>query len=144
VKDTPASHRPDEATYLDLSVGNFGLAIVARAVVTVQQDVAVASHVEVRGAPAPLYDLGALVSGAQRPRVPFMIGFEAGGRIAAVGVDRVGHLRHHEKPRLSQVPTFALTRPDLFEGALHDGERLLIVLRPQALADLTVELAQRI
>ena len=123
--------------YLDLTVGPYALALAARAVVLVREDVRIVASVEIRGSAAPMCDLGRIFGVNQRSHAPYMIAVEAGGRTAAVGVDRVGHLRRREAPTLRHIPGFGLLAPTLFAGGLRDGDRLLLVVDPAALVALT-------
>ncbi len=133
-----------EDTYLDLSVGPFGLALAARSVVMVRQDVPAAPAVDVGDATVPFCDLWRVFGGAQRAEVPFLIVIECGSGLAAVGVDRVGHLRRRDLPTLRHVPAFGLTHPSLFAGGVQDAGRLLLVLDPAALVALTLGKARPI
>jgi len=121
-----------ETTYLDLAVGGFRLALSARAVIGVQQDVAVAPALELRGQRLRFLDLASGFGGATRRVAPFVIAFESGPGPAAVGIDAVNHLRLHEAP-LVAVPPFGLARPALWTGAVRSGSTLLFVLHPEAL-----------
>jgi len=139
-----AARLTDEITYLDLAVGRFRLALVARAVLFVQQDVAMRADFTLAGAPVPLCDLAEAFGAGPRASLPFVIVCEAAGRVAAFGVDGVGHLRPREAPKMSRVPSFGLARPAVIAGALRDGERLLMVVEPAALVELAHETARRI
>ena len=139
-----ARPRHDETTYLDLTVGRYSLALLARTVLMVQQDVALGPTFELRGLEVPLADLAAVFGGPTRREAPFVVAFEADDRTAAVGVDRVSHLRHRERPLVRRLPGFGLTRPELIEGALGDGGRLLLVLSPAALMALTHDVTRAI
>jgi chemotaxis signal transduction protein len=123
--------------YLDLTVGPYALAISAGAVLLVRQDVRLASSLDVRGVHVPACDLGALFGLGKRPVVPFLIACDGGGRVAALGVDRVGHLRQRDVPTLRHVPALGLRVPQLFAGGIAYDERLLLVLDPVALVELT-------
>jgi len=130
-----------EDTYLELAVGPFALALAAQRVVLVLQDVRTAPAVKVRDAQVPFVDLAAVFGGAPRPEVPFMIAVEHDRDIVGVGIDRVGHLRRRDAPTLHHVPAFGLAVPELFAGAVRDGERLLLVVEPARLVSLTRERA---
>jgi len=126
-----------EDTYLELAVGRYALALAAQRVVLVLQDVPTAPTITVHGADVPFADLATVFGGAPRPTVPFLIAVEHERRVAGIGVDRVGHLRRRDAPTLHHVPSFGLTVPQLFAGAVRDGERLLLVVDPGALVALT-------
>jgi len=130
-----------EDTYLELAVGPYALALAAQRVVLVLQDVPVTPAVTVREAAVPFADLAAVFGMAPRAAVPFMIAVEHERRVVGVGVDRVGHLRRRDAPTLHHVPGFGLTVPELFAGAVRDGERLLLVVDPARLVSLTRERA---
>ncbi len=135
-----ATRPTEEATYLDLAVHGYSLALLARAVVSVQQDVRAEPDFMLRGERVPLCDLGVLLGATARPCLPFVIVCEADGRAAAFGVDRVGHLSRGGAPQIAAVPAFGLARPEIVAGALRHGERLLVVVSPARLIDLAYEL----
>jgi hypothetical protein len=126
----------NESTYLDVSVGPYELALQANVVLAVQYEVRFQNPLELRGRKLPLVDLAATFVGTRREQLPFVVAIEVGGVAAAVGVDRVGHLERVTAPRLSAVPAFGLAEPELFEGALRAGGRLVLVLRPAGLVAL--------
>src|SRR5512145_3033164 len=98
----PHSHMPhaDEASYLELMAGPYALGLPARCVVQVLQDVVHAGVLRVKGGEVPLVDLRAALGMPARSELPFVVALEAGGALAAVGVDRVEHLRRQEAPLL--------------------------------------------
>lgn len=125
------------ATYLDLAVGRFRLALRADSVLGVLQDLATDAPVRFRGTAFPLVDLAASMSGERRDRVPFAVVLETdAGRIAA-GVDAVGHLNPGHTPTLRAIPRFGLQQPELFDGVLTDERGLLLILKPASIARLT-------
>ena len=133
---------PISETYLDLAVGPYALAVAARSVALVRQDVRITPLIEVRGCPTPLCDLAALFGLGQRLEAPFVIAIEGDGRLASVGVDRVGHLRRRDAPTLRHLPAIGLNAPFLFAGALLYDDRLLLVVDPAALVALMHERLQ--
>lgn len=129
-------------TYLDLAVGPYALAVAARAVALVQQDVLLTPTLDIHGAAVPLGDLAAIFGVSERSRAPFVIAIEGGDRLAAVGVDRVGHLRRRDNPTLRHIPEFGLRAPFLFTGGMLYDDRLLLVIEPAALVTLMYERLQ--
>jgi hypothetical protein len=125
------------ATFLDLAVGRFRLALRADCVLGVLNDVSIDEPVHFRGATFRLVDLGALMVGEHRDRVPFAVAVETdAGRIAA-GVDAVGHLNPGQAPKVRALPSFGLQTPELFDGVLTDERGLLLILRPSSIVRLT-------
>ena len=126
---------PGLSAYLDLGVGPFDLALRATAVVSVAQEVPVLDQtVTIRGAAIPVIDLGSLFGGGARALLPFVITLQNVDHEIALGVDRVTHLRDGAVGL--PVPDFGLLRPELFEGAMRQGERLLLVLNPEVITSL--------
>jgi chemotaxis signal transduction protein len=126
------------ATYLDLAVGPYRLALPADCVLAVTTEMRPGEPLSYRGEVLPYCDLVALFTGrttAQGPSVA--VCFESGDRRAAVGVDRVAHLRVPAGEPLLAVPRFALRRPELFTGILRDANGLLLALSAAELAELT-------
>jgi hypothetical protein len=134
----------DGGTFLDLTVGPYGLALAARTVLGVMQDVPLGATLPVRDTAVPVTDLAALFGLPEREALPFAVAFEAAGRLGAIGVDRVGHLRQSQGTPMTHIPTFGLTRPELIEGGLREGGRFLLVLSPTVLLDLTTRQPRRI
>lgn len=131
------SDRHAQVAYLEILVGPYTVALPAHAVVTVRPDVVVEAELAVRGGNVPMVDLAHVFGGEMRHQVPFAVVFEAGRDSFAVGVDRVDHWGRRDVPALVKLPAFGLRYPELFLGGLRDdNERLLWVLKPEALASL--------
>ncbi len=123
-------------TFLDVSVGPFELGLSAGSVLAVRHEVPRAAALELRGRKMPLVDLHERFLGQARDLIPFVVAFEAEGRSAAVGVDRVGHLGRDPAAVLGAVPRFGLVSPQLFVGALRTGGRVVLLLSPAGLVEL--------
>ncbi len=126
-------------TFLDLSVGPYSLALAAQAVLTVAHEVTREDGLSLHEQQLSLVDLAPVFGGPRRPIVPFVVAFEHAGHVAAVGVDLVHHVGHLDSSPHLAVPPFGLTRPELIDCALRDGDRLLLVLSPAGLVRLTKE-----
>ena len=124
------------ATYLDLRVDRFRLALRADCVLGVLVDVTPPT-VLLRGQSLPLCDLAVLFTGTTRARAPFAVCFEAGDKIASIGVDRVEHMVVSEGSPLQPMPPFGLLRPNIFAGVLRGQGGLLLALEPFHLGQLT-------
>jgi hypothetical protein len=136
----------ETATYLDLSVGPFRLALGTHYVVAVDQNVAltetrssasgvVVGEADVRGERIPTLLLSPLPPGQP---APFVVALDANDHRIAIGADRVGYLQGQDATRLA-VPRFGMLLPDLLEGAIRDRHGLLLLLAPSALARLATE-----
>jgi hypothetical protein len=136
-RPAPNPSRGADGTYLDLTVGHYSLALAARSVLTVAHDVDLGRGLSFGGGPLRAVDLAVLFGAAPRRRVPFAVAFENDGTIGAVGVDNVGHLRRQHDSPITAIPAFGLARPELIEGGLREEGRLLLLLRPAALIELT-------
>jgi hypothetical protein len=124
-------------TYLALAVGRFRLALNGDRVLAILADVPCRDSLMVRNETVAFVDLQAWFVGRPRTTAPFAVAFEVGGGRAAVGVDRVDHIRLQTATTPRPVPRFGLKTPLLFAGALRDPTGLLLVLDPEVLGALT-------
>jgi hypothetical protein len=120
------------ATCLELVVGPYALAVRAAAVLAVREAVSVGEPFAFQQRTLPVCDLGHAFGAAPRAVMPFALVLDTAPGPVVIGVDRIAHLHGTTTP--AALPSFGLRRPQLFEGALREGGRLLLLLSPSALA----------
>jgi hypothetical protein len=128
---------PRPATCLELIVGPYALALRAAVVLQIVEAVPTGEPFTFRQRRWPVCDLGEALAGVHRRTLPYALAIEAAGEAAVLGVDRIAHVIGTPLP--TALPTFGLTRPDLFEGALRHEGRLLLLLSPAALVTYATE-----
>lgn len=125
---------------LELRVGPFHLAVRSRHVVAAEEGHLIGgplsppdpNQYRLRRELVTFRDLQPALGGPPRYDIPFVVTVEAGGTRMALGVDAIGRLYDLEGQTTAvALPTFGLTDPALFEGAVRAENGLLLVLQPQ-------------
>ncbi|MEM6531474.1 MAG: hypothetical protein AAF654_02565 [Myxococcota bacterium] len=120
-------------SWVGLFCGAYRLALPARVVVSVEDDVTIAN-----GRP---FDLTHYWGGAERTEAPYAVWIQHDETLAAVAVDRVTQFSS-DAPMMA-IPPLGQRRPLVFESGFRDGQGLYLVVTALALIELTAEAGYR-